>query len=200
MNKKYWIAYPSTYKKQLKPLLHQQMWLFGRDILCPQGNLLYQYQFTHERASDRGGSMYTCWNGEQQVVLWGWGIWFGQAETGSIYVNRYKAKPRFTTVPKLGQPIHRPADLPRVAYRLGSESEAETVRGLWSDLLLWLAEYEAWVVATVGESWRQSTLRAFNHAVTKPSAVDQLAEQWQTLAEEGKTLPIKSYARQGEII
>ncbi len=125
MTTNYWFSYPATYKKQLKPLLHQQMWLFGRDILCPEGNLLYQYEFSHKPTDIRGGSMYTRWDGERQIVLWGWGIWFGQAEQGAIFVNRYKAKPRFTAVPSLTQPIHREEALPH--HRSTGADDAPTV-------------------------------------------------------------------------
>ena len=195
MKKNYWIAYPSTYKKQIKPLLHQQMWLFGRDILCPKGNLLYDYQFTNERSADRSSSMYTRQDNAQQIVLWGWGIWFGQAEAGAIFVNRYKAKPQFTATSTLSQSIHREEALPHRTYRVSSEADAQVMQKLWVNLLTWLAEYEAWILATVGKNWRQSTLRAFNHAVTKPESVDQLTRRGQTLAQQGKTLPIKSHTK-----
>lgn len=193
MTTNYWISYPAAFKKQIKPLLHQQMWLFGRDILCPEGNLLYQYQFTHTHAESRGGSMYTRWEGERQIVLWGWGIWLGQAEQGAIFVNRYKAKPRFTAVPALTQAIHREEALPHLAYRVTTEAQAQAMHQLWADLLHWLAGYEAWVLAEYGRSWRQSALKPFSHAVTKLAAVEQLATQWQTLAEQSQALPIKSY-------
>ena len=84
MTKNYWINYPATYKKQIKPLLHQQMWLFGRDILCPEGNLLYQYQFTHIHAESRGGSMYTRWKRIGKLCCGGGGIWFGQTDVGAF--------------------------------------------------------------------------------------------------------------------
>lgn len=189
----YWINYPAAYKQQIKPLLHQQMWLFGRDVHCPAGNLLYQYQFSHQHADVRGGSMYTRWEGERQIVLWGWGIWLGQADTGAIFVNRYRAKPQFTAVAALTETIHREEALPRLVYRVGSEAQAQAMRQLWADLLHWLAGYEAWVLAEYGRSWRQSALKPFNHAVTKLAAVDQLAAQWHTLAEQSQALPIKSY-------
>ncbi len=189
----YWINYPAEYKKQIKPLLHQQMWLFGRDILCPEGNLLYRYQFTHAHAESRGGSMYTRWEDDRQIVLWGWGIWFGEVEKGAIFVNRYKAKPAFTAVPLLNQTIHRPEDLPRLAHRVGIEAEAQAMRQMWCDLLCWLAGYEAWVLQTVGKTWRQVALKPFNHAVTQMAMVEQLTMQWQTLAEQSQALLIKSY-------
>jgi hypothetical protein len=43
--------------------------------------------------------------GERQIVLWGWGIWLGQADTGAIFVNRYRAKPQFTAVAALTKPF-----------------------------------------------------------------------------------------------
>jgi hypothetical protein len=49
------------------------------------------------------------------------------------------------------------------------------------------------VLAVYGRSWRQAALKQFNHAITPVTAVDQLSSQWQTLAEQSQTLPIKSY-------
>ncbi len=192
MTESYWISYPAKYKKHIKPLLHQQMWLFGRDILCPEGNLLCEYSFTRERSAGRGGSMYTRRDGAQQIVLWGWGIWFGQVDTGAIFVNRYKARPQFTAVSVLSQTVHREEALPQRTDRVSSVTEAQTMQRLWVNLLDWLADYEAWVLATAGDCWRQSTLQSFNQAVTKPEAVDQLAKQWQTLAEQSHAFPINS--------
>lgn len=191
----YWINYPTEYKKQIKPLLHQQMWLFGQDILCPEGNLLYQYQFTHQPAEERGASMYTRCDGDKQIVLWGWGIWFGQTGTGAIFVNRYKAKPQFTAVAVLNQTVHQPEELPRLTYRVGSEAEAETTRQLWRDLLSWIAAYEAWVLETAGLTWRRAAVKLFNHAITKSKDVGQLPTQWWALAEQSQMLPIKSYMK-----
>ncbi|MEM7803246.1 MAG: hypothetical protein AAF633_28910 [Chloroflexota bacterium] len=192
MKTTFWISYPTEYKNQLKPLLHQQMWLFGRDILCPEGNLLYQYRFTHERSEKRGGSMYTRLDDDRQIVLWGWGIWFGQAEKGAIFVNRFKAQPRYTHVATLSQTIYREESLPHLTHRVDSQTQVEAMSQLWAELLQWLAAYEAWVIDKVGPSWRQAALKPFNHAVTPLVAVDQLAMQWQTLSEQSQTLPIKS--------
>ncbi len=192
MTKKYWINYPTAYKKKIKPLLHQQMWLFGRDILCPEGNLLYQYQFTHQRAKTHSGAMYTRFDGDQQIALWGWGIWFGQAEEGAIFVNRYKAKPQFTAVSTLSQSIFRETELPHLASRVRNQAEVKTLQKLWVDLLCWLGEYETWIVDTAGKNWRQTTLEGFPHAVSNPETVDDLAEEWKTLAVQGAELSIKS--------
>lgn len=189
----YWITYPANYKDRLKPLLNQQMWLFGQDVVCPKGNLLYQYQFKHKRPEARGGSMYTRWQEDEQIVLWGWGIWYGQAERGAIFVNRFRAKPRFSAEPYLYQPIHVEKDLPPMQTRVNATAQAELIRQMWGDLLLWLSKYEAWILAEFGVAWRKAALKPFPHAFTKLSAVDTLADQWQALAEQSQTLPIKSH-------
>lgn len=194
MEKYFWLSYPSQYKKQLKPLLHQQLWLFGRDIMCPQGNLLYKYQFTHKKSDVRGSSMYTWQDAGKQLILWGWGIWFNQQEVGSIFVNRYRAKPKFTTTPLL-KTIHKPVDLPQLTYRVNSKATAEKVRHLWQELLVWLAMYEAWISEAYGDDWRKSQLKQFNHAITNPSDANMITQQWHQLAHESKTLSVKSYTR-----
>ena len=189
----YWLSYPANYTNQLKELLHQQMWLFGQDILCPEGNLLYHYQFTHNRANDHGSSMYTRLDEDKQIVLWGWGVWFGKPKLGAIFVNRYKAIPRFSDVATLSEAIYREVSLPHITHRVDNEAQAQAMCLLWTELLQWLAAYEAWVLEKFGLAWRQTALQPFPHAVTQMADVDRLANQWQSLAEQSQTLPIKSY-------
>lgn len=190
----YWITYPATYKDRIKPLLHQQMWLFGQDIVCPKGNLLYRHQFSHQRPETRGGSMYTLQEEGRQIVLWGWGIWYGKTGIGAIFVNRFRARPRFSAESHLTQPIHVETALPPLQYRARTKAQAEVVRQMWAELLLWLAKYEAWVLNEFGPTWRKAALKPFPHACTKLSDVDRLTSEWQALAEQSQTLPIKSYA------
>ena len=193
MKTHYWLSYPADYKNQLKPLLHQQMWLFGRDILCPDGNLLYQYNFTHHCAGDNGSSMYTCSDKDRQIVLWGWGIWIGKPELGAIFVNRYKVLPQFTAVSTLPEAIHRQTGLPHLTHRVASEEQAHVMCQLWTELLEWLATYEAWVFEKQGVAWRQAALEPFKHAVTPAENLDQLANQWQTLANQSQSLTIEAF-------
>ncbi len=199
MTVNYWLSYPAAYKKQVKALLHQQMWLFGRDILHPRGNLLYDYQFTHKRCEDRGSSMYVRWQDTQQIALWGWGIWFGRADTGAIYVNRYKAKPKYSATTTLNDTIYREKSLPRNSYRVTCVQEAQTTQRLWADLLTWLSKYEAWIQETAGNSWRQTSLSAFSHVVTGPESAALLSNQWQELADQSETVSIKSRALKSKI-
>ena len=196
MSRHYWLTYPATYRDRIKPLLNQQMWLFGQDIVCPKGNLLYRYQFSHQRPAERGGSMYTLWDEGKQIVLWGWGIWYGQAETGAIFVNRFKAKPGFSTTSHLYQPIHVQKALPPMNYRFDAMAQVEVIRQMWGDLLHWLAKYERWILDECGPVWRKKALKPFPHACTELSSVDQLANEWMALAEQSHTLPIKSYERE----
>ncbi|MEM8857928.1 MAG: hypothetical protein AAGD96_06385 [Chloroflexota bacterium] len=193
MKTHYWLNYPADYTKQLKPLLHQQMWLFGQDILCPDGNLLYQYNFTHNPALEQGSSMYSCSNEGGQIVLWGWGVWFGRPELGAVFVNRYKALPCFTAVPTLSETIHRQAGLPHLTHRVTSETQAQAMCQLWIELLEWLAAYESWVLERYGVAWRQAALKPFPHVFTPVEDLDQLPNLWQSLAEQSQALTIKSF-------
>lgn len=193
MKTRYWLNYPANYKKQLQPLLHQQMWLFGQDILSPYGNLLYQYNFTHHHTKNNGSSMYTCTNKDQQIVLWGWGVWFGKQNLGAVFVNRYKALPRFTAVSTLSDSVHRELSLPHLTHRVESEEQVKAMRQLWRELLQWLAAYETWVLEKFGTDWRQKALKPFPHAVTPLAEISQLATQWQLLSCQSQTLNIESY-------
>ncbi|MBE7533736.1 MAG: hypothetical protein HND44_21015 [Chloroflexi bacterium] len=195
MDTYYWLYYPADFKAQLKALLHQQMWLFGRDILCPEGNLLYHYRLNHQHAEAKGCSMYTRHEADRQIVLWGWGIWLGQENVGGIFMGRYKARAQFTAVPTLTGPIHRPESLPAVRQRLASETAVGAMRDLLAQLLTWLADYEAWVLAAYGRAWRQTALKPFPHAHTRLDEVEQICDQWRILAEQSHHLPIKTNKR-----
>jgi hypothetical protein len=77
-------------------LLDQQMWCWGRDIVRSEGNLLLQFGFRKERppATVSGCTAYilTPFPG-CQLILWGFGLFFGLESSGGVFLRRYEFKP-----------------------------------------------------------------------------------------------------------
>lgn len=191
LSRRYWLTYPATFQNSIGPLLHQQMWLFGRDILYPAGNLLYGYGFTHQHAAVRGSSMYRLPEGAGELVLWGWGIWYGEPERGAVFVNRLKPQARYTAVSHLPHTIHHQQELPRLNSQLNSLEQLHHLRHLFQHLLRWLAAYEAWIIGEHGRGWRQRALQPFKLACTPLAQVEEISLTWGQLAADAAILPTK---------
>lgn len=188
---RYWLDIPAPTRRLGKRLLHQQMWLFGRDIWHPQGNALYRYGFTHQKPPDgRGSPMYTWCDGREQVVLWAFGLFLGQEDNGGIYVNRYLFRPRFTHTPFIEQFAAAPEALTGF-YHPAQEVEAEKMRLLFAEVWQWCGRYEAWAQENLGLKYRETAVTAFPHACTARCDVGQLPEMWAQIAAACQHAPLK---------
>ena len=162
-------------------LLHQQCWCWGQDIRRPGGNLLLDYGFVRQRPAEttRGGSMYyqQCPCG-RLTVLWGFGLFYGAADTGGLLLTRSEFGPRWLPALDLTTPPHQLADLH--SCEPCNQRPAHT---LLIEALGWISAYERWVQATQGHAYRQSCLDAWKHGrVPQLVPAEQLPEAWQRLA------------------
>ena len=182
-HQRFWLELPREAKKRGKALLNQQMWLWGQDILAPEGNLLYGYGFTHTRPPSgiKGSSMYVQPCAEGKVTLWGFGFCFsfgaGPTAVSTLYLKRYQFAPRLGPTPT---PFWEPDAWPRLP---GPQSVAacEQLRQTLVAALHWLSQYEAWVLTEAGPNYRQQALAAWSHKPAHPAT--EMAEGWQSLAE-----------------
>jgi len=94
--------------------LHQQFWCWGYDIRHAEGNLLRHYGFACQRPPDQtaGSSLYILHLPEGKIIaLWGFGIWYAQADVGSLFLQRYSFAPRLAATiepPSIWTPPHLP--------------------------------------------------------------------------------------------
>jgi len=164
-------------------LLDQQMWCWGQDIERKDGNLLLQFGFRKVRPPEKvsGCTAYlvTPFPG-CQLVLWGFGLFFGLQSSGGIFIRRYGFNPGWSCLPEVPVNVWCPERLPTFK-RPQSDEEREHTQRLTSKAAIWLAGYEQWVLDTVGVAYRQNCLRLWRKKAlvseeAMPTAWRQLAE------------------------
>ena len=153
------------------------------DIVHPDGNLLMRFGFERYRdaAPNSHSTCYRLDQDQQHVALWGFGLFFGRRDLGGLYLGRFEFCPDWAPIESISLSIHWPDELPIFARPYGQD-QWQRARKLWELLLLWIADYERWVVDTSGISYRtecvESWLRPFVSA-------DSIVEAWQFLSVRG---------------
>ncbi len=140
-------------------LLTQQCWNWGCDVRRPEGNLLLEAGFTRVRPPTgvTGNTLYALHpSPETQIILWSFGIFFGQAASGGLLLNRFRFAPHSMDTPTLPltiwtqehlPPLHRPA-----------AADRERLALLLAGLLDWISAYESTVLAEQGVAYREACL------------------------------------------
>ncbi len=163
-------------------LLDQQMWCFGQDIRHPEGNVLLRFGFQRHRQTDAAGShsayVLTPFPAAQ-LVLWGFGLFYGQGSCGGMFLRRYLFHPVWTPHAQLSELVWEPADVPDVRAPRTPEEWRRTCR-LLAGAVRWIAGYEHWVQETLGSAYRRQCLEQWKKTVV---AADAIPAAWQKLAE-----------------
>lgn len=165
------------FRKFTAKLFDQQMWCWGADIRRPEGNLLMGYGFERHRAPDgRTSSAYIhdslC---GEQIVLWGFGAFFGVAQMGGLYIGRESFQPYMAAVSHL--PTDRWSDRPARA-----ENPTLGLTPLLVRFLGWVSRYERWVQHTLGSAYREATLQRWQGKMVICGA--EMAATWAAVADE----------------
>lgn len=170
-------------------LLAQQLWCWGRDIERSSGNLLTQFGLRQHRYSgseDRS----TCYRFDDEnlsVCLWGFGLFYGCAGLGGLFLGRFDFCPQWSPVDSLSKGTHRVADLPPFGRPSGLE-QWRCAHRLWPSMLEWVSGYENWVRSEAGVSYRRkcvdSWMRPYVIAGQMPSAWQFLSRRkWEMRPE-----------------
>ena len=164
-------------------LMGQQVWCWGRDVEYPDGNLLMRFGF--ERHRDRStAERSTCYRLDRDqlhISLWGFGMFFGCRDLGGLYLNRFQFCPGWAPVESLSLAIHWPDELPIFARPRGAP-QWQRARKLWKTTLLWIANYEAWVRATVGLAYRRECVETWLRPIVR---AEKMATAWRFLGQRG---------------
>jgi hypothetical protein len=161
--------------------LHQQFWCWGYDIRHAEGNLLRRYGFTCQRPPDQvtGSSFYLLHQPEGKIIaLWGFGLWYAQADVGSFFLRRYSFAPCLAAMiepPCIWTPTH----LPRLSLP-STQQEGYITQSLFSALLQWISSYEQWVQQIRGCGYREQCLKDWDQTII---AAEDIAMTWQHLAD-----------------
>jgi hypothetical protein len=163
-------------------LLDQQMWCFGQDIRNPEGNVLLRFGFQRHRHPDSVGSssvyVLTPYP-SSQLVLWGFGLFYGQGTCGGMFLKRYQFNPVWTLHAQLPQVVWEPSEFPELQPAT-TPQERQSIHRLLLGAVRWITGYELWVHETYGPNYRRQCLRQWHKAAVSAEAI---AEAWQQLAE-----------------
>jgi hypothetical protein len=161
---------PPAMRKAGKELLDHQCWVFGKDVLNKENNLLIENGFTQVRCPQGGLTQYELrhgLDGDSHVFLWGFGVFFGSDREG-IFLTRSAFTP-FRTQGRVE--LHTRDTHPFVEE---SSDMALLLKGI-----AWFAKYEDWIFGKTCEQYRLETLEQFPRRTLQR---DELALRWRALA------------------
>jgi hypothetical protein len=126
------------------------MWLWGRDIVHPDGNGLCAFGFERFAETEVGGrcSMYRL-SQPLPVVLWGFGAWVGDGEALGVFIARDRFEARPVSCGRIVQPVHSPRNLPSIRSPLPDDIVAGSMK-LLVRLMAWIVSYERWAARQLG--------------------------------------------------
>jgi hypothetical protein len=165
-------------------LLTQQCWYWGCDVRRPEGNLLLQNGFTRTRPPEgvEGSTLYMCEPAPgTQVILWSFGVFFGRAGAGGLFLNRFRFEPLLLEQAALPPAIWQVEQLPTLSR--AANADRARLNALLGDLLRWVVAYEHAVLAVQGLAYREACLAQWSRQKLGLPA-DALVPAWQNLAEE----------------
>lgn len=171
---------PAEARRHGTALLNQQFWLWGHDIRRPEGNALLLHGFGQERPPEglRGSTRYDlALDPDRVVVLWGFGLFYGDRALGGVALGRFRLAPLFGD-PDPPRGVWETARLPRFGPPVGADERRRT-GALLVAALRWIAAYEAWAEDALDSSHRQRSLAAWRRP---PCPRGETAVAWTRLA------------------
>ena len=174
---------PQTIRRVGEKLLAQQLWCWGRDIERADGNLLLHFGFQRHRDRETADRS-TCYRldlDDLHVALWGFGMFFGKRELGGLYLGRFGFCPEWAPIESLSSAIHWPDELPIFSRPFGVEQWRDA-RELWENMLLWIAQYEKWVLGNPGIHYRRRCVKSWLRPFVP---ADRVAQAWRFIGRRG---------------
>lgn len=164
-------GYPPRVRRFAERLLNQQLWCWGRDILCSDGNLLTRYGLLRHRNPEDPKEGATCYRSDDDdchVALWGFGVFFGLRRHGGLFVERCSFQPRWAPVESLSLGVHSLKDL-RMFERPRSEDNWRCAHRLLREMVGWIVRYETWVQQAQGVAFRQECINGWRAPIVNAS-------------------------------
>ena len=165
----------------------------ARTCATPPGNLLLQYGFDRARPPQGviGASAYQlrllpdeCPR-ERVIALWGFGFWYGELdESGErgIFIGRAAFEPRWSAHITPPGNAWSPAPIHAATRPPHSKLERQQARVLLKGALNWIAHYESWALAHLGETERCRQLQAWPQSSARIVPPGEFARAWAALA------------------
>ena len=168
-------------RRKGQELLDRQCWIWGRDIVRPEGNLLLEAGFLRRRPpeGEAGSSCYTLALPDgASLMLWGFGLLYGTPLNGGVYLNRYKFRPVWLQSETVQKPIWKPETIPTAQTPPSPRAPVDlTVAAIRR-----IAEYEEWALARCGLEYRRAVLRQWKRP-SKRLPPQALPQAWRALAD-----------------
>lgn len=140
-------------------LLTQQCWNWGCDVRRAEGNLLRESGFVRVRppADSPGSTLYVLQpTPETQLILWSFGVFYGHAAHGGLWLDRFRCAPHLIDVAMLPLTIWTHEQL--LPQRRPGAADRAHVALLLSELITWIVTYEQAVLAAPGLAYREACL------------------------------------------
>lgn len=178
---------PMDLRRDAERLFDVTMWCLGKDVTCPEGNLLLRRGLTRTPRPEgqQGCSAYTfVLPGGGALTLWGFGVLCDEGDE-AVYIPRDGFAPQLVDVASVEWPVFQAAGLgtPREPFTF---EERRMARAAAVTLAEWLARHEEWVASTLGAPWRRACLAERRKA--SPVRAEELEAAWWRLATRIRAL------------
>lgn len=185
-------------------LMNQQIWCWGRDIECPDGNLLVHFGFQRleKPPGSNAASLYLLdIPTTARIVLRGFGVFYGDERWGGLFLHRYAWSPRLTPAASLLSPAWNADDLPEL--HAPRDDDFERCQRLLLGLVDWIHQYEVRIVETKGIDYRRQSLLPWKPKRGVVIPAEELSRAWRLLgvaiAEASQDLiPVQPNRRQAD--
>jgi hypothetical protein len=160
-------------------LFNQQLWCWGQDIKCDTGNLLVRYGFKRipNAANPDSTSLYRLDTASgAQVILRGFGVFYGSKHAGGLFVQRYSFRPMLVSDSDAHTSIWTIDHIP--ALRWPMDDEVGCWWRLTLDLIDWIRDYESWVANEIGTAYRKQTLEPWARKKPLAASAESMASMW----------------------
>jgi hypothetical protein len=161
-------------------VLHHQLWFFGKDIWHKDGNLLIRYGFERIGVPDGkdGTNNYRLIINElQEIVLFGFGVFWGDKRFGGIILYRYNCHPKMLKYSTLELPIWQSELLP-FCFQPKIETDLNAAKSMFSDFCRWVLQYENRIDETCGKQWRKNCLQDWENT---EFGIGKIRNSWKKL-------------------
>ena len=178
---------PKNIQNEWSSLFSKQLYCIGKDILY-KNNLLFQYGFSRERPlkPNKGSSQYSFTDETGKIILWGFGMVCATKNDG-IFLGRRAFGPKLIKVDSLLSNIWEPEQISQYTLPKTIE-ETLLMLQLLTKSIKWMENYEAWVLSTCGQSYRNESLYGTSSKKVHDACLDK---KWSELFEKFTKIKLK---------
>jgi hypothetical protein len=166
-------------------LFDQQLWCWGYDVRGERGNLLLTNGFERIAPPDAVGTCSSVYRTSPalgtEVVLRGYGVFYGDRSLGGIFLRRFGFDARWSDCWRLDQPPWRENDLPALA--LPTPEDHGACCRMVGDFSAWSCRYEHTILNAYGHDYRLRSLAARGKPLGTPLAAGAMELGWALVAE-----------------